>query len=1164
MTYRTGVAGGLAAAAAMAAHLNQKTLPDEQLTLAEYYAGGPEREARAREAIAAGMNALPTVRADLDPRLAQALAIKADALVDTQGLGNILRGQAADGEDLPVAHAKKRVFRSQDGDASKDRHRISYMDLTFSAPKSVSVAWFAAKTDAERNSIVQAHRAAVDAALRYIEKEVAVGYFGKARSGGTEPAKMAWIRVDHFTSRPTVTVTRPDPTTGVVDTELYDVPGNGLMRGDPQLHSHGIVPNMLVTESGRFVAMNRDLFDGRVKEFGSIYQMVLGSELAKLGIDVELDRRTLAVRLPCVPEKVCAEFSKRTEQALEAAREMAKQQGQDWDRLSPDAKVAMLKARAMTGRKGKGDDLASWEEWQRQARAMIAKGEWWDHESAMSYGPPAPEQSRDERFNHAYDVLLEILEPDLNKRAVVTGADVRAASARAMIEARAESVEDMRTLANGAAHRGVRQDGRMTKMLWREQANGQVKVTTELHRDQEEEVIRLARDGAANTSRALSPEAIQTAIAEAGFDYSSEHGQKQVDVIKRASAQGEVGVFLGAAGIGKTSRILPPMVAAWQKAGMEVWGVAPAWKAARELQQAGIGRLQIRALQPFLDGVKEGRTKLTANSVVVVDELSQVGTRQLLDLLRLREQIGFKVMMTGDERQCQSVESGPVIELLRKGLGNEAIPEILSTIRQRTEREQELATKFRSGKQDVVREALDAKREDGSARLVPGSYQECVDAVADLWMDRTRSNHNDPDYTVTISAPSNADALNISRSVRSRLQAEGRVARQESEHAACDGAGNLYTLSLAVGDKVRLFQKTRGLFTDEKGRRKDAHVGDNGSVLTLRGAQAEGLLLETESGKVALVRWDRLQDRATGRLKLAYGYCLTIDSSQGQTSDEHIFAMPAGSQAVEAFKAYVAASRHRIANHIVGSRGAEMLEVGNRRPIGPRRPVTDDEAWANVARNLARQPLKELATDMLARVAHEATRTSQTLQRVTRLQEARERAGQALSTLRENIQWEKAKEALVDLAGRLEAVMRERAPLLAKLHEAVKKPALDAVQIKLDQVYRVTVRGLSAGTISFSDAVESLVSAELKAMAEKAEIDPVHQTAKVGLAEGELEEIEERADARLMDMLDAYETYGEAAFRPNGPARRDLEAERLADAEAHMPAPSSDEEGLGY
>ena len=102
---------------------------------------------------------------------------------------------------------------------------------------------------------------------------------------------------------------------------------------------------------------------------------------------------------------------------------------------------------------------------------------------------------------------------------------------------------------------------------------------------------------------------------------------------------------------------------------------------------AGIAKENVRALSVFLEGAKAGVFVLNRRSVVVVDELGLLGTRQGLELLRLQEARGFRLAMLGDDRQCQAIEAGPIVDLVRRALGPEAVPEILTTVRQRAERE---------------------------------------------------------------------------------------------------------------------------------------------------------------------------------------------------------------------------------------------------------------------------------------------------------------------------------------------------------------------------------------------------------------------------------------------------------------------------------------------
>ena len=87
-----------------------------------------------------------------------------------------------------------------------------------------------------------------------------------------------------------------------------------------------------------------------------------------------------------------------------------------------------------------------------------------------------------------------------------------------------------------------------------------------------------------------------------------------------------------------------------------------------------------------------------------------------------------------------------------------------------------------------------------------------------------------------------------------------------------------------------------------------------------------------------------------------------------------------GTQAVDGYKAYAAGTRHRRATYIVAAEGAERRELAGRRPLGDMRPIRDGDVWANMARNLSRQPEQEGALAFLERahgVRRQATATLQ-------------------------------------------------------------------------------------------------------------------------------------------------------------------------------------------
>jgi hypothetical protein len=413
----------------------------------------------------------------------------------------------------------------------------------------------------------------------------------------------------------------------------------------------------------------------------------------------------------------------------------------------------------------------------------------------------------------------------------------------------------------------------------------------------------------------------------------------------------------------------------------------------------------------------------------------------MLELLRLQAARGFQLVAVGDPRQCQSIEAGPVIDLLRRALGSEAVPEILTTVRQQTERERSSSLLFREGRAD---EALALKREDRSARLVTGDYTQVVAAIAALWQERRAAHTGDPDYTLSVSAPTNRDAREIGAAIRLRRRAAGELGADQVVVSAVDQAGERFELPLAVGDRVRLFARTNAAYAD----RSRGIIGNNGSVLEVRGIDVQGVVLRTVQGRDGRVAWDTLRDRQSGRIRLTYGDVLSIDATQGLTSTEHIEAMPAGTQAVNAYKAYTAASRHRRATFLVTSDGAERREIAGRRPLGDARPIREADVWANMGRNLSRQPKAVSALAFLEEAREVRRGATRAMQAGLQPAEQRLATGLPATTLTQVLQRRRMLARVVQTADQLAGWARVQAMALeglVKLAPAVRSAVMQAV-----------------------------------------------------------------------------------------------------------------------
>lgn len=157
-------------------------------------------------------------------------------------------------------------------------------DLTFSAPKSVSVAWASAPENLQKE-ISAAQQKAVESAIKYAEQSGAFvqreGHAGVQKVAHDEIAAASF---EHSSSR----------------------------NGEAQLHTHAVFVNL--SENGKRVD-----FDARNKmALGAFYRAELASEMQRLGFAVEADGKSF--RLSDVPVSLEKELSTRAAEIAAAAQ----------------------------------------------------------------------------------------------------------------------------------------------------------------------------------------------------------------------------------------------------------------------------------------------------------------------------------------------------------------------------------------------------------------------------------------------------------------------------------------------------------------------------------------------------------------------------------------------------------------------------------------------------------------------------------------------------------------------------------------------------------------------------------------------------------------------------------------------------------------------------
>ena len=172
-------------------------------------------------------------------------------VVDAEGLRNLVEGlHPVSGEVLVAGRARS----------------VRAFDLTFSAPKSVSLLW-ALGSEPVTEVVAAVHREAVGEALGFLEERAAVA---RQQSSGVRRrvATNGWVVAGfvHRTSR----------------------------EGDPQLHTHCLIPNVVERAGdGKVVAFDAGPMFEWARAAGSIYQNHLQRSLAlRLGVVWGRDRHT--------------------------------------------------------------------------------------------------------------------------------------------------------------------------------------------------------------------------------------------------------------------------------------------------------------------------------------------------------------------------------------------------------------------------------------------------------------------------------------------------------------------------------------------------------------------------------------------------------------------------------------------------------------------------------------------------------------------------------------------------------------------------------------------------------------------------------------------------------------------------------------------------------
>jgi len=305
-------------------------------------------------------------------------------------------------------------------------------------------------------------------------------------------------------------------------------------------------------------------------------------------------------------------------------------------------------------------------------------------------------------------------------------------------------------------------------------------------------------------------------------------------------------VITGVPGAGKT-RLISEIGAAYQDAGYNVRAVSVANSAVDVLRRET--DVPARSVAKELYEWGQDRERLTNRDLLLIDEVSTLGTAQGAALLRDAHERGAVVIALGDDKQFQAVAHGNALELMQRAGGDRGID--LEKTRRQSEVWQREATK--AVRRGDVRGAIDAYRERGFVHEA-GSQDEARAALIDHWRSIERSG-----VECGIEAYTNRERIAINALAREQWRDMGRLAGDDVRLETVDG-----NVPYAVGDRVIIRETIReaGLM--------------NGSVGTVRGIDNATLQIERRDGVVVPV-----DTREHGGVQ--HGYCSTEYREQGST-----------------------------------------------------------------------------------------------------------------------------------------------------------------------------------------------------------------------------------------------------------------------------------------
>lgn len=762
-----------------------------------------------------------------------------------------------------------------------DQHRAG-TDFAFAPPKSFSALWAVADEDM-RKVLEEINRDAVRTGLDHLNEQ-AVTRLGKQGQDRVK-SPFAAVSFQHGSNR----------------------------DGEPQLHLHNAILN-LTKVGGEWKTLEpRELFRWQTAS-DALYQAELISRLQKAfpRVTVTRSENGHSFEIDAVPDDLVQHWSGRRADMVKKAQEMG---------ISIDDAGGMDRVNFVT-RQAKGDVLedphVAWTEQAKEfgfgpeAAAMLA-------ESEPINRPPMSQGEIQTRAQKALDALLEtesVISDNHLHRAVAEAfyGDMGAAEIK-------QIVDDLKT--------GKLVLEQHDKVVYLGEIDGMQQYSTASMQATERRLHevsgQLSRDGRHN----IDKEHIEKAIDDLGY-----LSDEQKALVRHLCSDGSLKIGEGSAGSGKSTSTLAA-ANAFKAAGYQVQGLASSWSAAKILEHDA--QISSRAIQGFLNDVRDGKQQLNAKTVLMIDEAGLNGSKDAERLVDAAKKSGAKVVFLGEESQLSPVSAGPAMSIMIDAAGAASLETIR---RQKDEQERQMVADFRDGKSDLALEHLEREGRLSMHRNVNSAKNQLI-------RDWEEFTHKSPAKTTLIMAVKNADVRTLNDQVRKILRDRGELQGPDVSIKTKGGNKSQVATDFAVGDRIVLAKTDRDLDVTNNSRAQitDIKTGAKGGHI---------ITAKLESGRQVEIDTLKFKDPESGGVAIRHGYASTAWSAQGATVDRS-FVLGEG---MDRRYGYVAMSRHREAATLYVNEGTLKGRLQE-----AKKEVTKEAVKEELAKQLHRKTTKPSTLD---------------------------------------------------------------------------------------------------------------------------------------------------------------------------------------------------------